>query len=144
MAEAILGGGSIPGDCTISLMKSEENGAVTDKLPNSWRDVALICAGATKEPIRYSSQADQKMGAPRMDATLTLKLIENVNAPNPKTSLYPVGEWGALALLLQTNVVTEDQRIWKVLIPLKDGRGAIPLKLEFERPLPKRKDWEPE
>jgi hypothetical protein len=145
MAEAILGREPIPGDCTISLMKSEANGAATDKLPDSWRDVALICAGAAKDAIRYSSQGDQKMGAPRMDATLTLKLIQNVNAPNPKTSLYPVGEWGALALLLQTRVPPVDRRIWTIHLPLKeeDGRGAIPLKLEFDRPFPKLEDWPP-
>ena len=145
MAHAILGEDLIPGDCTISLMKSEENGAATDKLPDSWRDVALICAGANKDASRYSSQPDQKMGAPRMDATLTLKLIQNVNAPNPKISLYPVGEWGALALLLQTNVQMVNPRLWTVHLPLKeeDGHGAIPLKLEFERPLPKREDWPP-
>ncbi len=83
------------------------------------------------------------MGAPRMDATLTLKLIQNVNAPNPKTSLYPVGEWGALALLLQTRVQMVNPRLWTVHLPLKeeDGPGAIPLKLEFERPLPKLEEW---
>ena len=146
MAQAILGKEGIPGECMISLMKSEENTPAADKLPGKWRDIELICGGATKGKARNPSQADQEMGTVRTDEELTLKLIRSANELNSKTSPYPVGKWGALALLLQPNVQMEEDRLaWKIHLPLKeeDGGGAIPLKLKFERRLPKLEDWPP-
>ena len=145
MAHAILGEELIPGNCTIYLMKSDENAAATDTLPALWRDVELICGGATKGKARNFISTDQEMGTVRMNEELTIKLIQRAEVSDSAISPYSLGKWGALALLLQTNVPTGDREIWTVHLPLKekDGRGAIPLKLKFERPLPKLEDWPP-
>jgi len=147
VSRAILGDELTPGDCTITLLKMDESTKNQDTWRETrWRDVRLLAArgGGT---ARTSEPDDSRLGVPTVDSAFTLQLVENANAPGSKTSDYPMGDWGAIALLHQNRKTTQrlaDQTAWSVGVPLKpdDGvGGVIRLRLKFERAFPDLESW---
>ena len=147
VSRAILGDELTPGDCTITLLKMDEATKTQDAWRETrWRDVRLLAArgGGT---ARTSEPDDSRLGVPTVVSAFTLQLVENANAPGSKTSDYPMGDWGAIALLHKNRKTTQrlaDQTAWSVGVPLKpeDGAGgAIRLRLKFERAFPDLESW---
>lgn len=145
VTRAILGEDLTPGECIISLMKIEESTKNQDawRETGAWRDIRLVAtrAGAA---VRTGEMEDQKLGAPTVDQRLTLQLVRNINATDPKTSNYEAGDWGAIALLHKsTNPQRLDPTTWAVNWPLRpaDGAGVIRLKLKFDRQFPELESW---
>jgi hypothetical protein len=147
ISRAILGDELAPGDCTVTLLKMDESTKSQDAWRETrWRDVRLLASrgGGT---ARTSETDDSRLGVPTMDLAFTLQLVENANAPGSKTSDYPMGDWGALAILhknKRTAQRTADQTAWSVGVPLKpeDGPGGVMrLKLKFEREFPDLESW---
>jgi hypothetical protein len=146
VSRAILGEELTPGECTISLMKAEESTRSQDawRETGAWRDIRLI--GNRTSGGRTGETEDQKLGAPTVDQRLTLQLVQNANADpkDMKTSDYPLGEWGAIALLHKSNNPQKiDPTTWAVNWPVRpaDGTGLIRLKLKFDRPFPELESW---
>ena len=145
VTRAILGEDLTPGECIISLMKIEEATKSQDawRETGAWRDIRLVAtrAGAA---VRTGEMEDQKLGAPTVDQRLTLQLVQNVNATDPKTAVYEVGDWGAVGLLLKsTNPQRLDPTTWTVHWPLRqaEAAGVIRLKLKFDRQFPELESW---
>ena len=147
ISRAILGDELSPGECTISLLKLDEATKTQDAWrETAWRDIRLLAArgGGT---ARTSESEDQRLGVPTVDTPFTLQLVQNANAPGSKTSDYPAGDWGAIALLHKNKKNAQrlaDQTAWSVGVPLKpeDGvGGVIRLKLKFERAFPDLESW---
>jgi hypothetical protein len=147
VSRAILGDELAPGDCTITLLKLDEAAKTQDAWrETAWRDIRLLATkgGGT---ARTSEPDDQRLGVPTVDVPFTLQLVQNANAPGSKTSDYPAGDWGAIALLHKNKKNAQrlaDQTAWAVGVPLKpeDGAGGvIRLKLKFERAYPDLESW---
>jgi hypothetical protein len=147
VSRAILGDELTPGECAITLLKSDEATKTQDAWrETAWRDIRLL-ASRGGGSARTSEPEDQKLGLPTVDLPFTLQLVQNANAPGSKTSDYPAGDWGALALLHKNKRTAQrlaDPTAWVVGVPLKpeDGNGGlIRLKLKFERAFPDLESW---
>jgi hypothetical protein len=147
VSHAILGDELTPGECSITLLKTDETTKSQDGWrETAWRDMRLLAARGGGS-IRTSELDDQRLGVPTVDLSFTLQLVQNASAPDSKKSDYPFGDWGAIALLHKNRKNAQrlaDQTAWVVGVPLKpeDGAGGvIRLRLKFERAFPDLESW---
>ena len=147
VSRAILGDELTPGECSITLLKTDETMKAQDAWrETAWRDMRLLATRGGGS-VRTSELDDQRLGVPTVDLPFTLQLVQNASAPDSRKSDYPAGDWGALALLHKNKKNAQrlaDQTAWAVGVPLKpeDGTGGvIRLKLKFERAFPDLESW---
>ena len=142
VAEALMGGDSPPGRCTISLLKMDDPPNSKDEWRRERRRITLTPEADFKRID--TNNPDEPLG--KVETSQSIDLFISDQDGNKKIP-FTFGEWGALRLLFQRDAPTPqkmDAQSWKVEVSVRDGNkdmGAIRLKLEFGRPLPDLKDW---
>jgi hypothetical protein len=132
--------------CTISLLASStDTTSSKDEWRGTWRDMKLVCDGKEANTIRTDSDHDQSLGVAPVQQKFNLQLIKNVNANDLTTFQIASSDWGPLWLLHKYSAAQDhsNPKIWRVEVPAEapGARGAIRLKLEFEKALPDLEKW---
>ena len=99
VSKAILGDDAIPGNCTVSLLKSAGEHEDVDVWRDTFRDIKLD----QNPSARTSDNQDSSLGVvSSIDQSFIVKLIKNINDGDRDASSYDAGSWGALRSLTST------------------------------------------
>jgi hypothetical protein len=132
-------GGDAPGRVTVSLAPLDD----AHRTQDVWRDTLRRVQLDGGERLD-SNNPDKPLGTVAVDAPLTLTLSDQLETPVNRAR-QTTSPWGSLWLALRLKGQPEpgDPRTWRVDWPVAEPRfkGAVRLKLHFERPLPDPKTW---